>query len=366
MRSLLPKQEATLNRTAILLCLVACAEPEVAGRQVVEVGDVAIPSHEAFSPRQLHASTFTMDSSLGKPETMVWSGGLLWVVDYAGAPWLHAFDPVSGARVWSGGERGDGPGQFSSIGSIAANPQTGGVWLFDGGFRFTAMDTSVRMGTTPRVVTHQERSRINRAIAIAGERYFGLQMVGRDSSRIVVLDQDGKVAIEMPWPLLGSDSVPAESRILASGASLGVVLCPKPDGRRVAITYTAAGKIDLFDDAGRLVNSANVPFPTDAVFRKVADGRLRPSRPRYWYSGCTAGRGRLYALFSGKREADYPPPYYGSGEFVHVFDWDGALLEVLALDRPLGAIAVDSTEHTLFGVPIGEAEIVRFDLRAVD
>jgi hypothetical protein len=294
---------------------------------------------------------------------MLLNGGLLWVVDYAGEPWLHAFDPVSGAHVWSGGEQGDGPGQFSNVGSLATNHASGGVWLFDAnGFRFTAMDTSVRSGSTPEIVRHRERTRINRAIAIADGRFFGLQMVGNDSGRVVVIDPNGRIESEWPWPLLGADSVPTESRLLASGGSYGVTLCTSPDGRRVALTYSAAGRIDLFDRSGRHLRRAQVPFPSDAVFRRVADGRIRPSRPRFLYSGCTGGHRHFYALYSGKAEADYQAPLYAGAELVHVFDWDGRLIEVLATQVPLRAIAVDSAERQLFGVPMEEAEIVRFKI----
>lgn len=346
----------------LTLPLVACTDASPPSRRVIEVGDVALPDHQRFHPVALASEPFSTDTGLGQPVSLLWHDGLLWVVDFAGSPWLHALDPTTGNIRWSGGGSGEGPGQFSFVTNLAGGPEGDRLWAYDANNRrFTAIDTTLHADDTPEIIRSQVVGRINRAVPLADGRFFGMYMVNPDSGEVVVLGHDGSVLREQPWPLLGGDSVPMLQRLFASGASFAVALCPRPDGRRVAVAYSAAGQVDVFGEDGTLVLTAEVPFPTEATFKVGRDGTLHADRPRMWYRDCTATMDRIFALFSGRREQDFEEPEArGAAAFVHAFDWDGKLVATYALDTPLGDIAVDTAGHLLYGVPVGEATIVRF------
>jgi len=340
-----------------------CADTGSQQRRVVDVGDVPVPSHETFAPIELTSQPFSSDTALGQPGLLIARSGALWVIDYAGAPWLHSFDPVTAALVWSGGLKGEGPGQFGMVNSLGGSTTDGKLWGFDSNARrFTVIDTTLTTTTTPEIIRVSLEGRLSRAIPLGNDTFFGLLMLPPDSAHAIILDQSGQIVHQEEWPLLGADSVPRYQRLLASGASLSAVLCARPDGTKIGLVYSAAGKIDFFDNRAQHVGEADVPFPTDAAFTRGQDGELHAARPRFWYRDCTATNQYLFALFSGRREKDYEPPEGSAGEHVHVFDWDGRLVKVFHLDRGVANIGISEDGKTLYAVRIGEASIVRYEL----
>jgi len=330
-------------------------------RPIIVSDDVALPPHESFSPVSLSSEPFSSDTVLGQPGTLVVHDGLLWVVDYSGEPWLHALDTVSGRVAWSGGQRGEGPGQFGMINGLGTAGTPGTLWAFDANARrFTAIDTTLGGIVNPELVGFTMPGRLSRATPFGDGTFFGLQMLPPDSGHAVVVDRTGAITESGEWPFLGGDSVPRLERMLASGGSLGVVLCAHPNGARAAVAYSAAGRIDVFDSTAQHVGAAEVPFPADAAFSVGDDGSLHASRPRFWYRDCTATAEHLFALFSGRRWDDYDPPDGSAAEFVHVFTWDGRLVRVLHLDQQVAQIGVSADGRTLYAVPMGEAAIIRY------
>lgn len=277
-----------MNRNVLAVLIViasnlmsGCSDTAPPARRVVDVGDVAVPSHEAFSPVELTNQPFSNDTALGQPGTLVLHDGLLWVVDYGGAPMLHAFEPTTGTLVWSGGLSGEGPGEFGSISSLGGSAPGRRLWAFDDNARrFTVIDTNQNSATTPEVAVVRAEGRLGRAIPMHDDAFFALHMLPPDSAHAIIIDRSGAIVRTEQWPLLGADSVPMYPRMLASGGSFGVALCARPEGDKLAVAYTGAGKIDFFDDQAKHVGEAEVPFPTDAVFKRNQSGELRASRRR--------------------------------------------------------------------------------------
>ena len=71
--------------------------------------------------------------AIGLPSDIVAAGGLLWVKDLAGDPYLHVIDAENGEVLASLGRRGDGGGEFQGgiNGMRHFFPDTTALWAFD-------------------------------------------------------------------------------------------------------------------------------------------------------------------------------------------------------------------------------------------
>ena len=79
--------------------------------------------------------------------------------------------------------------------------------------------------------------------------------------------------------------------------------------------------------------------------------------PYYYTRGCCTDEYLICKYSGGKNR--YEQAEEGVHDFLHIFNWDGDLLKIIALDRRLLAIAFDSHNNTLYGIDV-EDEIVRY------
>jgi hypothetical protein len=141
----------------------------------------------------------------------------------------------------------------------------------------------------------------------------------------------------------------------------GFQLCAWP-GRGFVIANMNVGRVELYDDRASLVRLAEVPFPSEPVFEPDQQNTLRFRDPRAFYLGCTANEDFLFALFSGRLDAEYEGYSRSSGEFVHVFDWEGRLRSVFRLDQEIHQIAVDQDGVFLYASSMVEGAVYRYAL----
>jgi hypothetical protein len=79
----------------------------------------------------------------------------------------------------------------------------------------------------------------------------------------------------------------------------------------------------------------------------------------YYTRGCCTDEYLICKYAGGKNR--YEQEREGGHDFLHIFNWEGDLLKIIALDRRLLAIAFDSRSHTLYGID-AENEIVCYRL----
>ncbi len=362
MRTTLPLTVARRLAIAVALVVVNASCADKASRNA-DLGNAPEPSYAAFPLTEVSGTVLNADTSFGRLGPLATSGATLWVADWTGAPWLHVLDRRDGHLIRSLGGRGSGPGQFQSVYNLSTGPTPNAVWVFDDqARRVTLMDTSIASINAPATVRLQVPGVMTHLIALGSNSFFGLQFEGPDSAHVMILSADGRPTSIAPWPLLGADSVPRWERIQASGAALGAGLCADPGGHHVALAYAAAGRIDIFSSTGARLRAADVPFPSEPVFTRNRNGQLWAMRPRVWYRFCAATATQIYALFSGRLESAFSVDQLLDATHVHVFDWNGRLLRVLHLDRPIYGMAVDAKGRTLYGASANTSTVYRFAL----
>lgn len=341
-------------RMALLIgvVLVGCDRPSPSRPPVdVTASDTVTEpiAHAELNVRPQELAVLSADTSFGKIDRPVIDGEHVWVVDFAGDPALHVIDLVDGKRLLSTGGRGEGPGEFISIGDLSARGNTPGVWAFDGNTnRMTALQIKNNIPSVAATISLPVSPRVRRTV----QRGSGFVAWTSDSvAQITVLDSAGNVIRRVGGMLLGADSITARRRITLSTSN---TICSHPDGNRIAVGYLAAGRVAIFDLKTDSSWNAAVPYPTNGIFVKNDRGELVGHRSTLYYVSCAATRDAIYMLFSGRQMPIPPPEGWRDGPeastFVHVFDWNGLPLAYLELDQAVTSIAVSTNGRTLIGV----------------
>ncbi len=276
--------------------------------------------------------------AIGQPGRMVVDGDRLWINDKSGDPFLHLVDLRTGSVVRSRGRAGEGPGDFGALVSLSVRPaDSAAIWAFD--LRYQRLTRVLAPGdeVTPRILhVSSPFGRFHHLHWLDTHRLLGVG--GSDSSRFQVLDSLGQVVAHYPGPLVGDTSVPLRTR---ENVSTGVKVCPSPTGDRFASIVFFAGRLDIVDLREGVVRRAQTPIKADGVFAADSLGRWSMPHPRTFYVDCVATARMIYAIYAGRRVEDFPSGMNMHGRFLHIFDWDGTLIRIFALDRPYINIAVD-------------------------
>jgi hypothetical protein len=314
--------------------------------------------HAELHPIMLSSRQLSAVPAIGKPSLIRIANGTLWLADRSGDPGLHALDPETGALRFSVGRRGEGPGEFArSPFSLTTAPNDGGaVWAFDLTLQRLTRFEPVQGGKVITVPL-QGVPPIQRVVWVTAGHLIG--QANSDEARFSIFAPDGSRQRVVAGALLGSEEQSRALRLNATNSAIQICAWPE---RGFAIVYFFLGRIEFHDMEGRLVRIADVPFPSDVRFEHDAAGNAMIATPRQWYIDCTATSDLLFALFSGRLRSAFEGDSRFSGEFVHVFGWDGSLRAVFQLDSEIRAISVDSSARVMYAGSLVDARILRYPL----
>lgn len=344
--------------------LVACGTPPAKGipKQVngQEVGPL-----ELSSPRLVydtfHSTVVSADPSFGVLVGIAAVGRHLVVTDNGGQPFIHVLDRETGVRLFSFGRSGEGPGEFPMPPWLMRTVYRDGyLWLSND---FTSRLTGVKIdfaaitpSVTDTVRVYTIARGISNAMWLPNGKLLRTRFDGRKGYLIEEMDSLGHQEREVRT--LGvTDARFPQSEII--GAYMHT-LCPAPSGRRFAIAFSYAGRVDFYSDSGELLGRGEVPFD----FKPILDRNPVTGQPgfkngerhvRRAYQMCHATERHVFALFSGRLNGEDRGLADPGHAFVHVFDWRGRLVRQLLLDHGTYGIAVDSTETTLYSVGMGDS-----------
>jgi hypothetical protein len=358
----------TACRSLIILIASLCtAGCEVAPATHTQLGNVeqalAFFDHADVMPELVGLTGELTNASpvMGRPSRLLVTDNYLWVQDAFGDPALHVLDARTGTHVRSMGRRGEGPGEFgrTSFGLLPDSPENAAVWAFDpANQRLLRFEPHHLPDSNQPIVRLASSLPIARVFRLPPDRFGGV--TASDSSRFVLFDNRGNRLRTVPATLLGSEEMPRQERIRASTTNF--TICVKPDSHAFAIVYGIAGRIDVYDAEAQFMHSVAVPYPSEVEFaRDSITNRPVFRSHRRWYMDCAATNSFIYGLFSGRSSRAFSSGEVTSGEFVHVFSWDGVLRGVLKLDQAVRAIAV-SGDSTMYASSLTEAAVYTFRL----
>lgn len=285
-------------------------------------------------------------------------GGHLIVADAIGEPPVHVFALEDGRYLGGLGRSGDGPGEFRSVWSFDVPLRSEDrLWILDFMHRRTSLvDLNVATPDSgvPSVIQYESIVTFDSPSPLTGVARLpegGFIATGFfEDGRLATFSQEGERLAtfgDVPGVEL---QVPASVRQHA----FQTTMAPHPDRSRFVLVNRHASTIEIYRSDGSLLALAS---GTDRFLPVFETGRLRDGSPalatgddlRFGYVDVATTEYNIYALFSGRTRGDFPGSAY-FGRELHVYDWDGDLVERFAVDRDLIAVAVDQTSQMLYGI----------------
>lgn len=326
--------------------------------------------HSALAPVALTGQVLTSDSALGLPGRIEVVGRNVVVVDQAADSIIHVLDRTDGNLIRSFGRRGGGPGEYQGVWSVAAVPGSDDeFWIWDvGSRRLTHVDLGEDFvdggGPGERSVNVAAEVPILDPVLVE-DRWVAVGFM--EEGRFAFLDHDGNMVGTGGALPPGDDELPASVRQQVNQSSLAA----KPDRSLLAVVTRHFDRLEIYRPDGTLVVSRTGPFDIQPEYEvRMAEGR-RPGIAsggdlRFGYVGVAATDDRIYALFSGRVRAGFPPGEAVYAEYVHVYDWEGTLLGALKLDAPSLSLAVDPAGEALYALRYDPVPaVVRYPLGEV-
>lgn len=337
-----------IKRLLIGLPLAAFAVAPLLARDVPASTAESEPAFVLEASRVLPGSVLHESDALAAPTDVEVMGGELVIADdFADRP-LRLLDRTDGAIVRSFGGKGQGPREFESAFSIDVLDTD----------EFMVHDLMLQRVTHVDLERDFEGDRWigDRSVQLKAEAmlvetaWTGDGLVGLGtftSGRLAHLDDEGRlVRTTGPTPMDGRE-VPPEVRQQAYQSKLK----GNPSRTRWAVATRYADRLEIYDATGALVAEGDRPYGFEPEYEARSSGRMASmasgDKMRFGYLDVATTDDRIYALFSGRTREQGRANY---GNTIHVFDWEGTLVDVLRLDAYVIALAVDGAGESLYGI----------------
>jgi hypothetical protein len=103
------------------------------------------------------------------------------------------------------------------------------------------------------------------------------------------------------------------------------------------------------------------PLRFRSLLERYTDYNAAPT----YYTGICCSDNYLICKYSGGESGYERAENEAVYDFLHIFNWEGDLLKIIALDRVVSGIAFDSRSHTIYGID-SEGDIVKYTLPLID
>lgn len=317
-------------------------------RDVSTVADLAFERTVAPLESPAPRDTLSMLRSFGGEDdfghiTMVTLlGDRLLVSDRYSSPHLAVISRTTGEIMRRFGRDGKGPREFRDpVGAFVAPGQSSLVWVYDFyNRRFTLLDLD-KDGND--VVRREMPLNVNASLehpVWSGNRILANGLFA--DFTLLEIDSAGRPLSRISAGPPFTKQVPPQGLRRANRSFLTM----DPSGKRIAVTYQFASRLDFFRADGTRYGTVNGPRPTKISFDVDDRGRMNWEKDNVMTSWSMTSTDRhVYVLFCGceMREGGESPTR------VHVYDWEGNFIHELALDRPIRAAAVTADDGWLYG-----------------
>ena len=286
-------------------------------------------------------------SVVGIPTTMKLFDDKLFLVDmFNGESLISVYDIKTKAKVFSFGEKGNGPEEFLQITSLDFSDKGNGqieMLAFDPVRKQCSIynyqhllngnrNKEKSLNIAASVPYLYELYKLNKGYIATGRLEKDKYVLFSDS--LEVFDYKGEYR---PKPMKGIPDV------LHSLANYGKTEFSLDKKKMVEIVYNAS-VLSMYD-----VNLDNIAkrweYVIDELDYKVIDGSINKKSVMGYLSAYVGDR-YVYALYSGKPEnLDEIATY---GDEIHVLDYDGKMVERIKIERPAFSLAVDESENKIF------------------
>lgn len=238
------------------------------------------------------------------------------------------------------GRHGEGPGEFRVPFSASFVQDTDHAWVYDFELnRFSLLDLG---GDEPKLLRTKAGPREIQLLDPVLSNGLISNTLSADASLLIAADgSDGGASriVNLRSPFDAVDHPDPLARRLLSRTFLS----PSPDGSRVALAYQFANQIEILTSAGVHLSTSSGPRDANPSYRFQA-GRF------FWnddnvslYGGITTSDRHIYVLYCGCRFSGEQTMWR-----IHIFDWEGAFIGEIAVDRPISSLTVARDDSRLW------------------
>ncbi len=304
-------------------------------------------------PRETAGEVVFEDIFIGVPSDMLIYGNLMMIRDMHEGKALTAVDRSTGTLVGRCLNIGRGPGEVSQVADFSVCGDRLYAYLRDMGhvniysLPDFAYIEAVDIPDSPDKLIRM------------GDHYLGDGAMTRNG-RLQIFDAQGKYLFAgNDYPDGGENSARA---VLYQGD-----YCVHPAGNRYVFAATYSDKIEfraIRDGVPVMVAETEGPenvkadWAPDGVNVFLADDRFFGSAAAW------GGAEYCYLLYIGKNRGEEGVTR-GMSDTVRQYNWDGELVAVYKLDRPVASLAVDEPAGHIYGFSLeedGNIVVLRFDM----
>lgn len=347
------KRNSLLVISLVFILMVSCTKTETSYYKKV---------HLTTATKINKVNNWVLSDSLFNPAKLKKEGRHIFVNDLKSNKVITIFN-TNGSYKSSIGIKGKGPGEIlSPFGSL--DFYNNKLWVFDGtqnkysGFHKDSI-LSNDYKPTENELFFDSKTRFYELGWLDSETIVGLDF-SEVNNRLSFYNVTTKQATNKgTLPPLPQSDIP----IPVHKQSLMATLKVKPDKSKIVLANLYTDLIEIYSQNG----SDEVKVKTDLDFapkyelsnngHRVVMGQGGDTK--FGYVDLTVSNNKIYALFSGKTR-DVSP--FAFGKSIHVFDWQGNLLNVLELKKRSIAIEIDTDDKNLFVIEYGNANVVQYKL----
>jgi hypothetical protein len=335
-------RKALIPLLPLLGLLVAGAALRDLPAQPAPVEDSGIATADAVrATRSLRGEVLHQSESLALPMLVEVAGDRLIVTDDYADHHVRVLRRSDGAVERSFGPTGRGPREFETIFSVDVVDPSGELLIHDPTLqRVTRVDLARDFDGGRWVSDRTFRLNANAVLIATMWTPDGLIGLGATpSGRLAHLSPEGRLL-----RLTGELPVdPKEAGGRVWSRAMQARLKPHPDRTRWAVVSRYADRLEIYDAGGQLMALGDRPYDFGPQDLREED----PMAVRFGYIDVATTDARIYALFSGRVRGEGKA---NLGDRIHVFDWDGRLVDVWEVDDRLISVAVTPDGDELYGV----------------
>lgn len=317
--------------------------------------------HSSLKPRKLSGRVLAQGDYLARPGSVIRLQNYLLVLDDLSDSVLHVVSAADGRRIRSLGRKGEGPGEFKGAWSLEPHPtRPTSAWVYDIALgRLTRVDLDSAYADPEMIRTTGTGTAIQ-PVWVSDTAFASIAL--SPGGRLSFFSKGGEFKGAAGPLAVAEDKIPAA---VSQQAWTGM-LVSNPGRGLLALVTQHADQLELYAADGKLVRKVRGPFRFDPQFtvENVQGQAIMGSGEsmRFGYMSAAATGDKIYALFSGRtREAFGPESSFS--RFVHVYDWNGNLEQVLELDTAILSIEISPDQKWIYGIRHDpEPAIMAFEL----
>ncbi|WP_303318478.1 BF3164 family lipoprotein [Flavivirga abyssicola] len=287
--------------------------------------------------------------NIANPAKLKIKDSLLYIQDSKSDKFIHVFNLDSNEKIVSIGIKGKGPGEIlSPYGSLGIYNNK--LWVFGATLnKYLGFNTDSILKKNYKPIQSElfftSKSFFYEVGWLSNNVIVGLNF-SEEEKRLTFYDINKKTEIHSgSIPPKLSQEIPTSIHKQSLMGTLKI----KPDRSKIVIGSLYSDLIEIFDESGNDIIKTKTELDFLPKY-ELSDnnGHIvmgQGGDTRFGYIDVSVTNENIYALFSGNTRNDSSFAY---GKLIHVFNWEGELIDVMELENDSISIEINSDNSELY------------------